>query len=111
MEWSIVVAAASEVQNLLGESLLYRRVESPGASELWEPQKFTVSKLRKTEPRDFCFDVLWIASLGLSISPVRGDPMCSLSATNLVVTALVDGLGVRGEDPELDLLGCGSFVT
>jgi hypothetical protein len=37
--------------------------------------------------------------------------MCSLSATNLVVMALVDGLRVRGEDPEMDLLGCGSFVT
>jgi hypothetical protein len=74
------------------------------------PRKFTASKLRKTKPRDLCFGVLWIAPLGLSMSPTRGDPMCSLSATNLVVVALVDGLGVRGEDPKLDLCGGGSFI-
>jgi hypothetical protein len=45
------------------------------------------------------------------MSPAQVEPSCTVAATDQVVAALVDGLRVRGEDPELDLHGYGSFVT
>jgi hypothetical protein len=41
---------------------------SPVVSELREPRKFTVYEPRKIELRDLRFDILWIASPGLSMS-------------------------------------------
>ncbi len=39
------------------------------------------------------------------MSPAQVEPSCTVAATDPVVAALVDGLGVRREDPELDLHG------